>query len=524
MARHLVPLSPRLIALTWRSCAHSFSRRSQVRTSAWQALCFLGVGTAAIITALALLERSPSASDPLLGAVLVTAMGLGCVAAGAIVHPADPLDERTVALLGRGAPRAAVATLLASALAPASLVLLGLAMLVATTSMRGDEPLQIALATLLVFLNWWLLGRLGVRIGRGLSEYRLGREVGRLAGYGALLVAAPIAYALLFLPWREALAAGAAAAAGALEWLPPASALTIGDAPEPLTRILPAAALVLVLLTVEVGLGVRSARRAMRDVSSGGRTRLGFFRNAAGSGTKAVAARVALAWLRDGRYGVVLSTVIILPMLFVIPLAVGGLPLSWLSLLPVPLFAFLLGWALHNDTAYDSTALWLHVTSGMRGIVDRLGRSVPALVLGTIVVAVGAAVTAWFAGSEMAGVVTLAVALALLGTAVGGSAVMSAWRPYPVARPGDSPFAQPIRSWGDALVMHPVAGLVEILLCGHVIWLGVVSIREDSWGIAWAALGVGAATGAVLCLAGLLLGGWVFGKRSWKLLEFAQSY
>ena len=233
-----------------------------------------------------------------------------------------------------------------------------------------------------------------------------------------------------------------------MEWLPPASMLMIGASEDPLVPVLVSLGLVLALFILELGLGVYAARRAMRDVTPGGSTRLGVFRNAAGFGTRAVAARIGLAWLRDGRYGVVLSTVILLPVLFVIPIAIGGLPLAWLSLLPVPVFAFLLGWALHNDTAYDSTALWLHVTSGMSGIVDRLGRSIPVLVFGTVVLIIGAGVTMWFSGSAIGGVVVLGAGLALLGSSVGGSAIMSAWRPYPVARPGDSPFSQPLRQLG----------------------------------------------------------------------------
>lgn len=517
MARHLVSLS-------WRSIAQSFSRRGQVRSSAWIGLVILAFGVALVISTLVLLDRVPDATDQLLRGLLISFLGIGCFATGAITHAADPLDERAIALAGKSAPAATFATLLASAATPAPLVILGLAALVVVMSKSESEPWMIVLAIVLTWLTWLLLARLGVRVGRGLSGHRWGREVGRLAGYCVLLIFAPLVYALLFLPWQEALEVGGQTATGAMEWLPPASMLVIGAVDDPLVPILASLALVVVLFIIEFSLGMYAARRAMRDVTPGGSTRLGFFRNAAGFGTRAVAARIGLAWLRDGRYGVVLSTIILLPVLLVIPLAIGGLPLVWLSLLPVPVFAFLLGWALHNDTAYDSTALWLHVTSGMRGIVDRLGRSVPVLVFGTLVVLIGGAVTTWFTGSGISGIVVLGVGLALMGTAVGGSAIMSAWRPYPVARPGDSPFSQPLRSWGDALVMHPLAGLIEIALCGHVIWLAIVSVQDSSWSYAWATLSIGVATGALFCMIGLFLGGRVFGKRSWKLLEFAQSY
>lgn len=517
MARHLVSLS-------WLSITQSFSRRGQVRGSAWLSLVILGVGVIVVLSTLAYLDTTPPATDQLLRGGLVAGMGIGCFVTGVITHAADPLDERAVALAGKSAIRATLATLIASMLTPAPLVMLALAAIVVLLSMLGSVPWLLLVATVLISLTWLALGRLGVRFGRGLSGHRWGREVGAVAGYCLLLVLAPLVYALIFLPWREALEIGGQAATGAMEWLPPASILFVESAADAAIPVAASLALILLLFALELTLGTYSARRAMRDVTPGGSTRLDVFQSAAGSGTKSVAARIGLAWLRDGRYGIVLSTVILLPVLFVVPIAIGGLPLAWVSLLPVPLFAFLLGWALHNDTAYDSTALWLHVTSGMRGIVDRLGRSIPVLVVGVVIVSIGGAVTMWFTGSGIAGVAVLGTALALLGSAVGGSAVMSAWRPYPVARPGDSPFSQPLRSWGDALVMHPLAGLIEIALTAHVIWLAIVTVRAESWPYAWATLSIGVATGAVVCLAGLYLGGWVFSKRSWKLLEFAQSY
>ncbi|MDJ1370626.1 hypothetical protein [Gulosibacter molinativorax] len=513
-----------LVSLSWRSVAQSFTPRGQVRGSAWFGVYAIAFGLLVVAITTQLASGSADAGGQLIRGALVTAIGIGCFAVGAITHAADPLDERAVVFAGKSPTAAALGTLFSSFLTPAPLALLGLAALVVLLAMPGSAPWEMVVAALLIALTWVLLARLGVRSGRGLSGRRWGREVGRLAGYLVLLVAAPLTYAVLFLPWREAVEVGGDAATKAMEWFPPASMLLLGNGGGSVLPILGTVGLILALLILELGLGRYSARRAMRDVTPGGSTRLGLFKNSAGNATRAVGTRIGLAWLRDGRYGVLLSTVILLPVLMVIPIALGGLSLTWLTVLPLPIFAFLLGWAMHNDTAYDSTALWLHVTSGMRGIVDRFGRALPTLTLGIIVVLLGGLVTMWFADSGIAGVATAGVALGLLGAAVGGSAIMSAWRPYPVARPGDSPFSQPIRSWGDALVMHPLAGVIEIALCSHVIWLAIVAIRDAHWGFAWATLSIGVATGLLLCLIGMQIGGRVFGKRSWKLLEFAQSY
>ncbi|SJM57148.1 hypothetical protein [Gulosibacter sp. 10] len=517
MARHLVRLS-------WRSVAQSFSRRAQVASSAWAGLAVLLFGAVLVAVALRFSGEAADTTDRLLRGALVLVLAVGSFGTGALTHAADPLDERAVVFAGRTPGAASSGTLLASLLTPASLALLLLSAATVLTSMTEDAPWLQAAAVVLIWLVWWLAARLGVRVGRGVSGRRWGHEFAMLASYCLLLIAPPLVFWLLFLPWQDALDAAGEAVSGSIPWAPPASVLFVDTASSPLVSILPVVALVLLLGLLEFALGARAARRAMRAVSPGGATRLGLFRSATSSGPRAIALRIWLAWLRDGRYAVVLTTVILMPLVFVIPIAVGGLGLEWLSLLPVPVFAFLLGWALHNDTAYDSTALWIHVTSGMRGVVDRFGRAIPTLLLGVIVILLGGVVTGWFTSRELDAVVVIGVGLALLGTTAGGSSIMSAWRPYPVARPGESPFSQPLRSWGAALVAHPVAGLVEIALCAPAIWLGLLAVRDGDWALAWGVLGAGIGIGAVLAAAGLFIGGRVFTRRGWKLLEFAQSY
>ena len=52
---------------------------------------------------------------------------------------------------------------------------------------------------------------------------------------------------------------------------------------------------------------------------------------------------------------------------------------STLALVGMPLAsAYLIGWGQHNDVGYDSTAFWMHVTSGVDGVSDRLGRLFPS--------------------------------------------------------------------------------------------------------------------------------------------------
>ena len=71
-----------------------------------------------------------------------------------------------------------------------------------------------------------------------------------------------------------------------------------------------------------------------------------------------------------------------------VPLLIAGVPLEIVALVPVPIVALFLGWLPHNDLAYDSTAVWMHIASGVRGVSDRVGRLVPVLLIGMPLLAI----------------------------------------------------------------------------------------------------------------------------------------
>ena len=53
----------------------------------------------------------------------------------------------------------------------------------------------------------------------------------------------------------------------------------------------------------------------------------------------------------------------------------------------------LFGWSVHNDVALDSTAIWMHVSSGTKGTHDRAGRLAPVMLIGLPLVVIGSSVT-----------------------------------------------------------------------------------------------------------------------------------
>lgn len=517
-------MSAALVGVVWRSFAQSFRRDAQVGLAV-----AAGLGASVVVAAFVVGQAAIAADGGHSSQVGLAIVGVCALVAafliGELGHPGDAIDARAIVAAGRRPGGAAVDALLAALVAPRALVWwlagLGAGLVSGSTAAGADGPALIGGAAFGASLI--AVDRIGTAVGRALAARRAGREVRALIGYLLLIVAAPVVFTLVFLPWREVVADIDARLLDALVWVPPLDGLLAAHAERPWLAAGLAAGGALALLLGALAIAARNGRRMMRHVADGGATRLGVLRTATGSATRVIAWRITTAWLRDGRYAVVLVSVIVLPLLLLVPLAIGGVPREWLVLLPMPLFGFLLGWSLHNDIAYDSTAVWLHVTAGMRGTADRLGRIVPALLWGSVLIIAGGALSGAFAGAWIDAAATVIVSLALLWVSAGGSAIMSVAAPYPVAQPDDPPLTQPVRAWGGAVVAHPVAGLVEIALCLPVILLALDGLRTDSWSRIGAAAGGAVAVGALAIAIGVALGGRIFERRGTRILQFAQT-
>ena len=508
-------MSETTLGVAWRSFIQSFQQRSQVGFTQLVAL----LGTVLLVILLASTVNQ-FGDQPLYLALIAIGAVLLALFIGDLAHAGDPLDERSFVQAGMRPSRAALSVVGASLLAPRSIVYWVAGLVTGTATGAGALGLIAGVAFGLTLIA---VDRLGVMSGRALAERRVGREVRTTVGYAILLAVMPLLFAVTFLPWREALESFEKTALGPVTTIPPLSALTVAHAADPELGVASAWLGALVLLALILGLGMRTAQRVMHSVTTGGATRVGAMRGAIGSPVLVIAWRIATAWVRDARYQVLLFSVIVLPFLLLIPLALGGLPLHWLVLVPLPIFGLLLGWSLHNDVAYDSTAVWIHVTSGLPGRADRFGRALPALIGGTLLILIAGVLTAIFAGGWLGASASVVLALAFLWVSIGGSSVMSALDPYPVAQPDDSPFTQPVRSWGSAVFSQPFAGLVEVALAAPVAWFAWRAVRENSWeqlGVA-AVLAVG--IGIVALVIGVVIGGKIFEKRASRILEFAQA-
>ncbi len=253
----------------------------------------------------------------------------------------------------------------------------------------------------------------------------------------------------------------------------------------------------------------------------------------------AVAARCLRYWRADPRYLVQAISLVITPVLLAVIIALGrtsivdagetaslapGRAPAVLLAAPV-LTALLSGWGLHNDLAFDSTALWTQVSASVRGRDDRLGRIVAAALWQTPVIAVlalggGAWTGLWRALPAVGG-----LSAALYGCALAWSSLTGVLLPYEVNAPGDSPMKS--RTSGTALiaVLVQMVGMGVIGLAAAPVIAGfAVMALAGAWGWGWPFLAAGVLWGAGATWAGIAVGGRLLDSRGVRILTAIRSW
>jgi ABC-2 type transport system permease protein len=451
------------------------------------------------------------------------------------------------ALLGYGirSPVLAAVLLLTTLLGPALLFVP--LVLVPVVAWRGFPPaagLPWAIAPLLL-LQLLLLLRIGVALGSRLRAHPVARGWIRLLGVIVLvgglatLVALVLPRAVLLAPERSL-----ASLAPAARVLTPFHAERIADtlAGSPLASLWGAPGLAVsgvgsaqdavwigvatlpVLALLWWGL-VAGALRPTRRLHLDRATRVpGWFRALPPSPAGAVAARSFIYWVRDPRYRVVFGILPILPIVTILAFWVGGVPDSIAALVPLPLMVLVLAWStIHNDIAYDSTAVWSHLAAQTRGVHDRLGRIWPVLAFGTVLIAIGAPITVWAEGSRAALPAVLGISIALLLGGVGVGSGMSVRYPYPAPRPGDGAFTYPQASGGTGGGAQGGSFFLTILVAAPSI--AATTLWQFGFPGPWPliALGTGVAAGLLALVLGIRVGGSLFDRRGPELLAFTMQ-
>ena len=358
-----------------------------------------------------------------------------------------------------------------------------------------------------------------------------GLSVLRWIGALLLFTALPVIVFILTEGFRSPGSRTLADATEVLGWTPfgaPAAGLALalqGDAQGGLTRFALAAGALLLLLVIWHLLVARSVTSVERPAPDGvTRDGLELFDRFPARPRDVIAARSLTYWRRDPRYRVTLLAIPFAPVVMIVALWIAGADPGMLALLPLPVILLLLGWSVHNDVAFDSTAIWMHVASGTRGAHDRAGRLAPVMLIGLPLVVVGSSLTVTVVGDWRVLPAVMGMNLSVLLVSAGVSSVFSALMPYPATRPGDSPFHQPAVQGSGAGLAQTLSMLVALLFSIPPVLVSVGAIGDPQFETNAIALVAGAAWGLVLLWLGVLIGGKIFDRGAPELVAVTQTF
>ncbi|MHA7278789.1 transporter [Arthrobacter sp. MDT2-2] len=242
--------------------------------------------------------------------------------------------------------------------------------------------------------------------------------------------------------------------------------------------------------------------------------RIGWFGRFPATPAGAVAARALTYWFRDPRY---FASLVVIPFLAVILYFSGGGSDGAFAFLG-PMTAFLLAWSIAADISYDNTAFSLHVSTGVKGRDDRLGRAAALLVFALPVTLVFTALPLLLTGRAEDLPVMLGLAIGVLLTGAGLSSVVSARYTYNVPLPGESAFKTPPGTSFTMFAVQMVGWIVLLLLALPEIALTVAYFVTGRALFGWLTLLAGVVLGGILLVVGIRTGGRWYDRRAPELL------
>lgn len=381
-----------------------------------------------------------------------------------------------------------------------------------------------------------LLALTGARFSAGLSYLLVGEQrAGRVRAVGWLLLLAALPVSVFavsnVLVSMSTSASTLGELARVLSWTPfgapfeAAHLAAAGQLDDAMTHFGIASGAVLVLLLLWLWIAKATCESVERPHDPGAaRTGLGWFERFAARPAPAIAARGLTYWSRDPRYRVALFAIPFAPFVMLAALWVAGVDVHVLALIPLPVIMFLFGWSQHNDVAMDSTAIWMHVVSGTRGRADRTGRLLPVMIIGVPVALIGSSLTVTLMGDWRLLPAVFGLNVGILFTAAASTSVFSVLMPYPVTRPGDSPFAQPQWQGSGSGTSQTLSVLTALVLAVPVVWASVIAIVNVDFVDNLIALGVGVGWGLAVLGLGILIGGWIFDRSGPELIAVTQVF
>ncbi|MDW4573000.1 hypothetical protein R8Z57_09495 [Microbacterium sp. M3] len=477
----------------------------------------------------AMLTMTDAATDVVLAVTVLggSAVTLGFALAPLVASADDPLDPRRFALFGLPRGRLAAVLAVAGFLSVPIFVLLAVAICAGVVWNAHGAPFGATFAgVVLGVVTCGLLARLCMALASMFLRERRSRELSGLFVLVVLVVVVPVGVFLSSLEWGgsvptqlvEAVDALALTPLGAA-WALPGIAASGGDAWLPALVAVGTVVVLALLWAWAVRRVLTTTERPGLGRERGG---LGWFGVAPGTPGGAVAARSLLYWFGDRRYIVNALVIPVAAAITTVPLLIAGVPPELVALVPVPFAALFLGWLPHDDIAYDSTAIWMHIASGVRGVSDRVGRLVPVLLVGVPLLAVAVPIAVMFHGRWAILPAMTGVCAVLFLAGLGLSSVASAVAPYAVSRPGESPFQQPQRTGAGGAIAQGAVMLGVLALSAPVLWCGWLALRGDT-AAATTALWGGLAIGFGVLVVGIAVGSIAFERRGGRLMEFAES-
>jgi ABC-2 type transport system permease protein len=461
----------------------------------------------------------------------VTVLGGSAITLGFAIGPVvlgidDPLDPRRFALLALHRGRLAAAIVVAAFVSVPVVATLAVAITSAVVwGRQGSSWVAGSVSVLVVAATCVLAARVFLALATLFLRERQSRELSGLFLLVVIVVLVPAGVFVASMDWNGSVPSELTGAVSILAVTPLGAGWAIPAA------LLGSAAWAAIPVAIATLLALGGAwwwlvKRLLTTTegpaTSRERAGLGWFAIAPGTPGGAIAARSLLYWFRDRRYLVNLVVIPVSAVVTIVPLLVAGVPLEVAVLVPVPFAALFLGWLPHNDVAYDSSAVWMHLASGVHGISDRIGRLVPILLVGIPMLAVAVPVAAALHGDWSILPALIGVSSCLFLSGLGLSSVASVLAPYAVSRPGESPFQQPQRTGSAGALAQAGVMLGAIAVTTPVLlwsWEALTDDPEAATTALWGGLAIGA---GVLGL-GLLVGSLVFRMRGGRLMEFAES-
>ena len=438
----------------------------------------------------------------------------------------DTLDPRAFSLFGIPTTKLATALAITALIGVPALIVAIVAVAQVFTWTRDPLAVVLAIIGAVVIVATCVLGaRVATSVAAFLLATRRAREITGLVALLVIVSLSPFVAVLAAVDWGAEGLRLLSSVAGVVGWTPLGA---VWSAPAEAAAGAPGLAILKALIGIAFALLLWVAWRALvgwmlvtpqREARRKSYAGLGWFRLVPDTPAGAIAARSLTYWRRDARYHTSLVAIPIAPIIFVVALAVAGVPWNILALIPVPAMCLFLSWSVHNDVAYDNTAIWLHLASDTDGRADRVGRLVPALMIGIPLVIIGAPICAWLFGDWAVLPSLIGVSFCLLFAGLGLSSVISARFPYPAVRPGDSPFAQPQASGTAAGLIQSLSFFAAIVVTLPPLGLAALGL---ALGGAWnfGALVLGLLFGIAGLYFGVLWGGAIFKRRAPELLAF----